>query len=316
MNRLHLLVLFIFLSSAGFAQLTGIVGEVVADHDTTGIEGLEGWKTYRIYAEFSNSLDEISAIYGDINSPWNVHADGGFYHSGLGGNFGWTVNATIVSIIPEVGFDSWFTLNAANSDEVNGLTNTVGLNESTFTLFNSGGSFEINTSIGGSIFTLAGDPMGQAGDDLRVLIAQLTTEVPPTGLFNLQVFGEGMQSQSYNHVGVPIEYASTGGEVMGCTYAAGLNYDDEATLDDGSCAFGGCTDAAALNYDSQATISDDSCLHLGCMDPFGLDYDAQASVPGMCLYSAACASDFDNDGLVDVTDLLLFFETYGYSCGE
>ena len=87
MNRLLTLVLFIFLSSTGFAQLTGIVGEVVADHDTTGIEGLEGWKTYRIYAEFSNPLDEISAIYGDTDSPWSVNADGGLLSFGLGRRF-------------------------------------------------------------------------------------------------------------------------------------------------------------------------------------------------------------------------------------
>jgi len=316
MNRLLTLVLFIFLCSTGFAQLTGIVGEVVADHDTTGIEGLEGWKTYRIYAEFSNPLDEISAIYGDTDSPWSVNADGGFYHSGLGGDFGWTVNATIVSFIPEVAFDSWFTLHASNSNEVNGLANTIGLNETTFSSFNSGGDFEINSSIGASIFTLAGDPMGQAGDDLRVLIAQLTTETPPTGLFNLQVFGEGMQNQSYNHVGVSIAYPSTGDDVLGCTYPSGVNYNPDATADDGSCEFEGCTDTLALNFDSDATLSDESCLYLGCMDPFGIDYDATANVPGMCLYSAGGASDFDSDGLVDVTDLLLFFETYGYSCGE
>ena len=316
MNRLHLLVLFISLSASGFAQLSGIVGEIIADHDTTGIEGLAGWKTYRIYAEFSDPLDEISAIYGDADSPWQVDAVGGFYQAELGGNFGWSINAGIVAFLPEVAFDSWFTLNASNSGEVNGLANTIGLNGAIFASFNAGGGFEISTSIGGSIFTLAGDPMGQAGDDLRVLIAQLTAQEPPTGLFNLQVFAEGLQSQSYNHVGIPIAYASSGDDVSGCMYPAGLNYDADATLDDGSCAFGGCTDAAALNYDSQATISDDSCLHLGCMDPFGIDYDATANVPGMCMYSAACASDFDSDGLVDVTDLLLFFETYGYSCGE
>jgi hypothetical protein len=45
MNRLLSLILFISISFLGSAQLTGIFGEVIADHDTTGIEGLEGWKT-------------------------------------------------------------------------------------------------------------------------------------------------------------------------------------------------------------------------------------------------------------------------------
>ena len=316
MHRHFILVLFIALSFSGFAQLDRVFGEVVADHDTTGIEGLQGWKTYHIYAEFSNPLDEISAIYGDNEFPWEVAADGGFYQAGLGENFGWSINTSIVAFIPEIAFDSWLTLNAANSSEVSGLTNTIGLNSATFAAFNDGGDFEIDNSIGASIFTLAGDPMGRAGEDLRILIAQLTAQSAPTGLFNFQVFAQGMQTQSFTHVAVPIEYESTESELTGCTYSAGQNYDPSATLDDGSCEFGGCTDSTALNFDEQATLADGSCLFLGCMDPFGLDFDAQANVSGACAYSPACASDFDSDGMVDVTDLLLFFETYGYSCGE
>ncbi len=315
MNRYVPFTLFILLSFTGYAQLSRIVGEVVANHDTTGIEGLEGWKTYHIYAELTDTSDEISALYGDDNAPWLIDAAGGFYQSGLGDNFGWSINAAIVSFVPETGYDSWLTLNASNSSEVNGLTNTIGLNESTFESFNGGGGFNVSTQIGASIFTLAGDPMGQAGDDLRVLIAQLTTQEPPTGLFNLQVFGQGMQNQSYNHVGVPIEYSASE-DVLGCTYAASSNFLPEATIDDGSCEFSGCMDSSALNYDEHATEEDDSCLFLGCMDPVGLDFNMQANVPGECVYSAACSSDFDGDGSVDVTDLLLFFETYGYSCGE
>lgn len=315
MNRLLSLILFISISFLGSAQLTGIFGEVIADHDTTGIEGLEGWKTYHVYAELNHPSDEISALYGDDNAPWIISAEGGFFQADLGDDFGWSINTGIISFVPDVAFDSWLTLNAANSSEVNGLTNTIGLNESTLDSFNNGGDFNVSTQIGASIFTLAGDPMGQAGDDFRVLIAQLTAQEPPSGLFNLQVFAQGMQNNSFGYVGVPIEYAEADG-IAGCTYAAGSNFLPEATVDDGSCEFQGCMNPSALNYDGNATEEDGSCLFLGCMDPFGLDYDDQANVPGMCLYSSVCASDFDNDGTVDVNDLLLFFETYGYSCGD
>ena len=53
----------------------------------------------------------------------------------------------------------------------------------------------------------------------------------------------------------------------GCTDAAACNYDDEATIDDGSCEFfscKGCTDATACNYEASSTtpcgeFADNSC---------------------------------------------------------
>ncbi len=55
----------------------------------------------------------------------------------------------------------------------------------------------------------------------------------------------------------------TSGEVYGCMDPLGLNYNSEATVDDGSCEFfqetDGCTDSEALNYNIAATIDDGSC---------------------------------------------------------
>jgi hypothetical protein len=50
------------------------------------------------------------------------------------------------------------------------------------------------------------------------------------------------------------------------------------------------------------------------MDPVGLNFDPVANVSGACEYSAVCMSDLDGDGYVDVFDLLLMFEAYGYDC--
>ena len=56
-------------------------------------------------------------------------------------------------------------------------------------------------------------------------------------------------------------------QVEGCTDSSALNYDANATVDDGSCEFPppppppveGCTDPAALNYGANATVDDGSC---------------------------------------------------------
>jgi hypothetical protein len=102
--------------------------------------------------------------------------------------------------------------------------------------------------------------------------------------------------------------------VGGCIYINAANYNPDATYDDESCVFAGCTNTMALNFDSSAILDDGSCLLLGCMDPIGLNFDPIANVSGTCDYSAVCMSDLDGDGYVDVFDLLLMFESYGYDC--
>ena len=45
-------------------------------------------------------------------------------------------------------------------------------------------------------------------------------------------------------------------EILGCTNEDALNFNQEATEDDGSCIFLGCTDELACNYDESATNDD------------------------------------------------------------
>lgn len=89
--------------------------------------------------------------------------------------------------------------------------------------------------------------------------------------------------------------------VYGCTDPLALNYDQGATINDGSCLyqFGdstfvyGCTDQLALNFNPQATIDDGSCEYqngdsvfvFGCTDPQALNYNPQATIDdGSCVY--------------------------------
>ena len=47
----------------------------------------------------------------------------------------------------------------------------------------------------------------------------------------------------------------------GCTDVCCLNYNEEATADDGSCQYpvAGCTDSTATNYNPDAVEDDGSC---------------------------------------------------------
>ncbi|GAK59612.1 hypothetical protein U27_06597 [Candidatus Vecturithrix granuli] len=45
----------------------------------------------------------------------------------------------------------------------------------------------------------------------------------------------------------------------GCTDPNAINYDPDATVDDGSCEYAGCTDPNAANYNPDATVYGDNC---------------------------------------------------------
>jgi|GEM_PF-4266777 len=111
-----------------------------------------------------------------------------------------------------------------------------------------------------------------------------------------------------------------GSGIAGCTDSAACNYDSTATCDDGSCEFiscnSGCTYASATNYDSTATIDDGSCVFEVCditsndQDIYDQGYaDGVASVP-----ENTCPEDLDNDGVVNIGDLLVFLGSYGDIC--
>jgi len=79
----------------------------------------------------------------------------------------------------------------------------------------------------------------------------------------------------------------------------------------------GCTNANATNYNPLATIDDGSCIVPGCMYPQALNYNATATFDNLsCIFPEEqnCASDLNNDGVVNISDLLLFMADFGGVC--
>ncbi|MDE0979987.1 MAG: hypothetical protein OSA78_08325, partial [Flavobacteriales bacterium] len=193
MKQIILSTVACLLAFSASSQLIEIVSEVYAEHDGTEIPTLEGLTTYRVYAVLTNELDEISAVYGDVSSPLSLTSVDGFFQSDFGASTGWGINPAFFAFSAEAEFDSWITLGVANSTEVTGQPNSVGIDDAV-DVFETGGDFVVNSSNGGSWFTLFGDTQAQAGPDFKVLLAQLTTSGSFTGSFNVQVFVNGIQS--------------------------------------------------------------------------------------------------------------------------
>ncbi len=138
---------------------------------------------------------------------------------------------------------------------------------------NPGGDIVINDPVGGSWFALNGDANGIAANsaDQQVLIAQLTTSGEVSGNFYVQIFenGVGANSLFFNfNIGdaciAPDEDCDYPVDVYGVDY---VDCDNNCLNDadmDGVCdedEIAGCTDADALNYDSNATDDDGSCAY-------------------------------------------------------
>ena len=75
--------------------------------------------------------------------------------------------------------------------------------------------------------------------------------------------------------------------IQGCTDPNSINYNDQATVDDGSCicCYFGCTDENATNYNPIAYFNDGSCEYIsGCTDSLASNYIPDATLDdGSCI---------------------------------
>jgi hypothetical protein len=99
--------------------------------------------------------------------------------------------------------------------------------------------------------------------------------------------------------------------VQGCTYGLAVNFNADATIDDGTCLFQGCTDPLAINYSPLYNLNDGLCVYPEQYCGFGTAWDADLQT---CVESPDCQADLNGDGIVNTTDLLLFLSEFGTFC--
>jgi hypothetical protein len=295
--------------------------EVLATHT----EGeLSGMTTYGLFLNTVHPTDFLSSCSGDDNNPMVMSSSTGtWYNNAFNAN--WTtagLNPLLFGAIPELAFDSFLTIGSANSDEgpfPQSVSSAVGFTAE-FTGSGPGQNFVVDDGLGGAWFlTFPGLEAADthpafAGDDLKVLVAQFTTDGEMSGQLQIQVFREGDQANEYREL-LPwcADVEACG---LGCTDPMAENYDAEAVYNDGTCEYvtasEGCTDNLACNYDAEATIDDGSCEYaeeffdcdgncLADVDCNGTcGGDATEDVLGVC--GGDCAADADADGVCDDVD--------------
>ena len=99
--------------------------------------------------------------------------------------------------------------------------------------------------------------------------------------------------------------------VFGCTYELAMNFSAMANVDDGTCLYAGCTNPEAVNFSVLASVDDGSCLILGCTQVGAQNYNPDANLDGPC---ESCTGDINQDGSVQLNDLLDLLTAYGNAC--
>jgi hypothetical protein len=229
--------------------------------------------TYRIYANTTNANDFISAVFGDAGTPLTINSTGTIYQNPLGSNFAHTVNANIFGLVPALQYDSWLTIGAAPETgmEASSNLNSIGMYPA-LDAFAAGQSLNVNHNNGGSWYILFPDAEGYAGADLKVLIAQITTNGSLYGALNMQVFVNGIQANSQVATGLP--FSSDPGAVFGCMNPDATNYNPLANTDTGNCVFP-CAltlSADAINPTSCATSTNGSVTVVQSGAQFGVHF--------------------------------------------
>ncbi|MBT7896054.1 MAG: hypothetical protein HN564_03560, partial [Flavobacteriales bacterium] len=108
----------------------------------------------------------------------------------------------------------------------------------------------------------------------------------------------------FNFVSIVVGIDSSG---SGCTDTLAVNYNSNATIDDGSCIYVGCTDTLAFNYDSLASIDDGSCIYnfiYGCTDPNSSNFNSLANTDdgSCCIDGCTDPNAFNYDSLATCDD--------------
>jgi hypothetical protein len=227
------------------AQVTSITVEEFYTDNGSVANYPAGHTTYRIYANTTNATDRITTVSGNDDNPLSVYVTGqGIWNSPTGGGVLGDASPCILFDNPATAiaeYDSYLTVGVACNDD--GSLNQVykaedsaqpWQNQSFATAPYGAGEFVVNTPVGGTWFVLPDNPNSEAGSDLKVLLAQITTDGDICGIFNLQVFPNYTGAGSIPVYGT-YEFSSNIGCVAGCTNSAALNFNADADYDNGLC---------------------------------------------------------------------------------
>ena len=262
------------------AQIVGLTAEqdTLFSEMSSGdpFEVLEFHGVYSIYANFTSPSDVLSALFASnvdtlLTPPMGIDAPCGCYNDFFTSILVDGISPAVFGTYPALEYASFWTFGMETADSSGDMPQMIGV----------GGPDDLcagYTIDDGAIFLEGAEgnwsENAVAGDDLKILIARVTT----CGDFSLnacaQVFIGGSQDTSCCvQQWCPDAPLLVTHVVPGCTNELACNYNSLATTEDNSCIFVGsaCDDMNDLT-EGDVFQQDCDCQGYSCFDPFACNF--------------------------------------------
>ncbi len=267
MKYLYALVIgTLFFVSQGISQGQNIVVDTYSHTNSSGSSELDGFTSYRIYAQLNNQTDEVLSVLGYDEMPISISTTTSFYQSQIGGVGGNSVSPALYGFLPDSEFDSYVTIGYSSSGSLGvpyneDSTGSVDFSGGQFGVvednsfpwqenFENGENIAVSSFVGGGWFSVPGSGNNSGvGVNNSVLLGQFTTDGDFDFCIPYQVLSNGESTI----------YPGNCLNAIGCGDELACNYNPEAELiDNSTCAFEGQICAQSTD-DSISSIYDENC---------------------------------------------------------
>ena len=199
---------------------------------------LEGMTTWRMYLHMLDEDDYLSACTGSDSHPFVLESTSNpawYQHPSASETFATGINTAFFTAFPDLEYDSWFTIGVEDSSIDMDILSLADPTYDAFAAFEAGENVYSDTPVGNGWATLypglGAENPGFAGEDLRLLIGQITTAGTLSGSIYVQIFPWGVQDPDLRLL-LPILYTPTQ-----CMDENACNYDASAWTNE-ECEFG------------------------------------------------------------------------------
>lgn len=193
------LFLFLLLISAMGAGAQQSSAPYSFEWEVVAVDSIPGMTTARLYAVLVNPQDYLTSVSGWDEMEGRVETTTSFYQDPDGWATPNNNNPLLYDILPTLRYDTWVTIGIDAAPVGAAGEIPVGLfpPETSYWVDEFEAGDDLVMDIDGAWFVTLGSSNGTAGEDLRVLVGQFTTDGVISGYLNVQVFSNGVASDEF-----------------------------------------------------------------------------------------------------------------------